>query len=492
MKTARQIVARELLVLAKSLIGYEFPSKEKLDDYLRLHPKADKANHWVKNQKPQEKSTEPKTEEKIVKKETEEKTPKTKTEEKSVVSKFQIPEHKMLKFEAPGNLGNIDNWKARIVLNNSPSEKKKVGDMGEVGYVAINPNSNEIVPIARSDEHQAGYELLHHLSNKGAIRGRPQDFITLFPGNNYPHYSTSDTRKYAAACKKYLEYGGKNCAVCAVKQGKDGGTYVTDMEEYVALNSDLPYGSKKPSKPGREILEHLEGALEGVKAGDSKAAFDHTKKAFERMNEFRFYVVDSIDEFEEADKKRAQAEKDGDLDGLKKALKMAIGDMQKQVSSDSSYQKEKTDGIMGEGDEGRERVKKMAGSSDLAAPKSDNGLSEKGQSVVESLEGAATAAAKGDDYSSVKRMKNKAEELSRQLAPIAEDVEGLGSALARLDRAIVGDGDEELEMVLFSFNGVKNLLHNRLRQLDKAGVAKDKHFGDVKKALAEFDRLGQI
>lgn len=491
MRTARQIVASELLVLAKSLLGFEFPSKEKLDDYLRLHPKADKTNHWVKNQKSEEKIPENKTQKKLQKQESEEKIPKTKTEEKTVEkNKFQIPEHKMLKVEAPGNLGNIDNWKAKIILGNSIAKGKKVGDMDEVGYVAINPNSNEIVPIARSDEHQAGYELLHHLSQKGAIRGRAQDFITLFHGNNYPHYATSDTRKYAAACKKYLEYGGKNCAVCAQKQGKGGGTYVTDMEEYVALNSDVPYGSKKPSKPGREILEHLEGALEEVKAGDSKAAFDHSKKAFERMREFRFYVVDTMDEFDEADKKRAQAEKDGDLEGLKKALKMAINDMQKQVSSDSSYQKEKTDGIMGTGNEGRERVKKMAGSEDLATPKSDNGLSEKGQSVVESLEGAATAAAKGDDYSSVKRMKNKAEELSRQLATIADDVEGLPSALARLDRAIAED--DKVDQAMFSFNGVKNLLHNRLRQLDKAGVAKDKHFGDVKKALAEFDRLGQI
>ena len=52
--------------------------------------------------------------------------------------------------------------------------------------------------------------------------------------------------------------------------------------------------------------------------------------------------------------------------------------------------------------------------------------------------------------------------------------------------------DEDVKQALFSYNGVKNLLHNWLRALDKEGVAKDKHFGNVKSGLAEFDRLGQI
>jgi len=72
------------------------------------------------------------------------------------------------------------------------------------------------------------------------------------------------------------------------------------------------------------------------------------------------------------------------------------------------------------------------------------------------------------------------------------EIEGLKQALENLERAVVVEKDEDVKQALFSYNGVKNLLHNWLRALDKEGVAKDKHFGNVKSGLAEFDRLGQI
>jgi len=247
-------MASDLLVMAREVLGFEFPSQDALDKYLKDHPKAKKENHWVKGQK-QEKKPQDSTAEK-----TGEKT------EDSTGKRFEIPESKLVKYEVKGDLGNIENWKAKIVVGNSLGKKQKVGQMDEVGYVGINTRTNEIVPIARGDEHRSGYELLHHLHEKGAIKGDPQDFITLFDGNNYPHYTTSDTHKYAKAVKKWLAYGGNN--VCVHSQGQNGsGNYITDMEEYVALDGKVPYGQKGPSKPAREVLDGLEGAVKGVREG---------------------------------------------------------------------------------------------------------------------------------------------------------------------------------------------------------------------------------
>ena len=168
-------------------------------------------------------------------------------------SQFELPENKALKYETPGNLGNVDKWKAKIVLGNSMGEDKKVGDMDDVGYVGINVRTNEIVPIARADEHQAGHELLYHLADKGMIHGSPEDFVTLYPSTNYPHYSSNNPHQYVEAIKKWLAYGGPNVVVHSVKQNPGGWSsggekeYVTDMEEYAEKDGDVPYGQKGPT-----------------------------------------------------------------------------------------------------------------------------------------------------------------------------------------------------------------------------------------------------
>jgi hypothetical protein len=89
-------------------------------------------------------------------------------------------------------------------------------------------------------------------------------------------------------------------------------------------------------------------------------------------------------------------------------------------------------------------------------------------------------------------MKDSAMDLILDLQPMMEDVDDLGPALERLHRAMAGEDSDEIQQALFSYNGVKNLLHQRLRKLMADGVVKDKHFGDVKSAFEEFERLGQI
>lgn len=481
----RTRIARDLLSMAKEMVGFEFPSKDAMDDYLKSHPKADKSRHWVKDGKPKKK---------LQKQETEEKTEVSKTEEKTEVSgiKFKLPIGKLTKVQASGNLGNLKNWKAKIVLGNSAAKGKKKGDMDEVGYVGINLRGDDVVPIARGDEHQAGHELLYHLYKQGELKGSPEDYVTLYDGNNYPQYSGVDARTYASAIEKWLKYGGKNNAVLCTKEGggdEEVRDYVTDMEEYVSVKGNVPYGSKKPSKAGGEILDHLEGALAGIKDNDRKSAFDHALAAMDRMWSFSNYVSDSYTDLESQKERIEKAFGDGDIETLKSTLKSVIRGLHLQMTG-KPFRDPRA--LFGTGEESAKRVEKMNGNAGKMEDKSSgSSLSDSGKDIVESLERAANAIAGGEMLSSRSLWRN-ADEVSKALEPMKDDIDGLKFALERLTRALAEEDDKAVSEALFSFSGVKNTIHQHLRGLSKNGKEKDKNFGNVKTALSEFDRLGQI
>jgi len=247
----------------------------------------------------------------------------------------------------------------------------------------------------------------------------------------------------------------------------------------------VPYVSKQPSKAGKDILDSLEGTMAAIKSGDKKAAFDGADKVLERLYMFRMTAIDSMEALESAQDKAKTAKEDGDLDALRRAMGIVLKDMQKAMSPEYDYAKKRVQGLFGSREEAQKRVEKLAGEPDGKSSK--EGMSLAGQSTVDALEVAARASLK--DFGG-RSMIQSAEELIRQLRGL--EIEGLKQALENLERAVVVEKDEDVKQALFSYNGVKNLLHNWLRALDKEGVAKDKHFGNVKSGLAEFDRLGQI
>ena len=418
-------------------------------------------------------------------------------------SQFELPENKALKYETPGNLGDIHKWKAKIILGNSMGDDKKVGDMDKVGYVGINTRTNEIVPIARADEHQAGHELLYHLAEKGMIKGNPKDFVTLYPTTNYPHYSSNNSHQYVEAIKKWLAYGGPNVVVHSVKQNSGGWSsggekeYITDMEEYAAKNGDVDYGQKGPTKPAGELLDSMEGAIEGVKKEDQKA-FEDAATAANRIRTFDTYTIKKFDDADMFDKEIKEATEEKDFGKLGKVVGKMAKALQEAFKDEAGNKYSKNPSFYGTGQDSGKRIEKMAGESVKSEKgKSEEKLSSGGQGVIEKFEKAANAVSKeltmpGRMGPGFDRMSEAAEGLVKDLQPMVDDVDGLGSALERLHRAVDKQDGDELQQALFSYNGVKNLLHNRLRKMEKDGIVKDKHFGDVKTALSEFDRLGQI
>ena len=101
------------------------------------------------------------------------------------VSGYIIPEKIGKMCNITDSLKDIDSWKCKVVLANNGGKK---GQWDDVGYLGISKNS-VMIPIARSDEHQAGYEYLYALQKKGIVKD-VDNFITIFKSytKKYTHY----------------------------------------------------------------------------------------------------------------------------------------------------------------------------------------------------------------------------------------------------------------------------------------------------------------
>jgi len=164
------------------------------------------------------------------------------------------PEH----FQMEGDFSNVRNWKAKILSGNSMTKDKKLGQMDNVGYIAIPlKDDGGIIPIARADEHQAGYEILRTKYKKN-----PQDYITIYGlGTNYIGATDQKEEKanYVKAYQKYLDMGGKDGVVQISGEGK--GDIKITMSDYIKNEGKIKfskeYGQEKTLAPiGSRIIDN--------------------------------------------------------------------------------------------------------------------------------------------------------------------------------------------------------------------------------------------
>ncbi len=120
-------------------------------------------------------------------------------------SRFKIPNNISDDlYDITSSFKDVAKWKVQILEANSGSGKK--GNWDKVGYVMFNTKSNEIIPIARADEHRMGYEVMWNYYNE-KYKIRVEDYVPLFIIGN--HYIYEDVVKESIlACEKYISYGG--------------------------------------------------------------------------------------------------------------------------------------------------------------------------------------------------------------------------------------------------------------------------------------------
>jgi len=155
--------------------------------------------------------------------------------------KFTIPEKLQKYQDIDGDISNVKNWKTQIILNNSGGDKLVKGDYDEVGYIMINTKTSDIIPIARSDEHHRGEDLLYHFFQKRLIDN--VDYVPIFSvGNNYFYKNDYDIKReekelkeYLIVVKKFLNYGGKNLPLNIVGRKN----YKIDFEIFEKLNGNF-------------------------------------------------------------------------------------------------------------------------------------------------------------------------------------------------------------------------------------------------------------
>lgn len=471
-------IAKDVLKEAKGILSYEFPSVEALETYLKQHPKADRGKHWVEGEKPATGqsggSGGHKKDDSVV---------ETDKEQQSGVrkGKVTIPKHNLIDVQTDGDLGSVDKWKAKIQIGNSMARDKNKGDYDDVGYVAINTEGEDIIPIARSDEHQAGYDYLDQLREEGGI-GSIGDYITLYKGTNYPMYSTNNVQQYAKACKRWRELGGANNPI--VSQD-----CVTDMDEYIELGGKVPKKPDSPMKPAREILDGMDEVIRGLESRD-EGVFKKAKVLVDIMEKFSSFVIDAYndktDEFEYTWDDIREAADSKDYDKLKKAIKTTQTQIVKRANSDG-FQKEKFESLFGKDRGAKDRINGWT----KGGVKGTGGreLRTDGKVTIGYLESAAKALSSGREKELRKAAERLLEHLKKHIDSLDDKTKG---AIKALDKGLLEGSDGEIEPLLFGFDGLKNALHNRLRDMKRRSKKDDDYFGDVGTAFEEFERLGQI
>jgi hypothetical protein len=165
--------------------------------------------------------------------------------------KFSIPLKIKSNLKISGNLGNAENWKAKIILGNSMGKDKKVGDWDKARYVAIDLKSNTIVPIAISDEHQTGRELIWHYENKNLIPHGNYRYVDSW-GTTYIY--TNNDVDMVAAFKKFKMYGGNG----NLKVKSMGGKYNGTIDDYIKRNGEIILGEAELAIHGKHIIADIE------------------------------------------------------------------------------------------------------------------------------------------------------------------------------------------------------------------------------------------
>lgn len=177
---------------------------------------------------------------------------------------FSIPPKIAKNFKIVGDMGNVENWKAKIILANSASDKQKKGMWDDVGYIMISLSSNLIIPIARADEHQTGWDLLSHYIDNNMVPD--EQYISVWAvGGNYIY--PRDSQKQLQALIKFRQYGGKNNVV---EGSYDNRAYRSTIDDFIQDKGSTLVNKAQLSPLGKFIIAQLETIINGWNTKDNR------------------------------------------------------------------------------------------------------------------------------------------------------------------------------------------------------------------------------
>lgn len=152
------------------------------------------------------------------------------------------------------DLSSVSSWKAVVVLSNSAGkDAPKIGEFDNVGYVMVGINTGTIIPIARTDEHHRGYDLISHYLDLGLI---PED--TYHPFFSLGHdYVDQEDHVALAAMKIWRKLGGPNIILDRWSSGRDGIEFKLTMDDYIAMNGKVELHRGELLPIGQRMIDHF-------------------------------------------------------------------------------------------------------------------------------------------------------------------------------------------------------------------------------------------
>lgn len=222
-------------------------------------------------------------------------------------------------YQITPSLGGASRWKAKVISANSASDGVKIGDWEEVGYIMISLTNNWIVPIARSDEHNTGYDVLYDLG----LNDMERKYLPLFEGGGNYIYHASDMAKYAIACSKWIAWGGKDF----ILTGTNELTGIAMYASQVAKKKTFSVEVTEIAPIGNQIIAAMDKLATAFRAaGDDPqrgkrmfAMVDKFLKPFGNMSARTMVGIDRAD-FEAIIAKTNQAKADADIQSLEEAI----------------------------------------------------------------------------------------------------------------------------------------------------------------------------
>ncbi len=187
-----------------------------------------------------------------------------------------------------GTFADATSWQAKIVLANSAPAGTKKGAWDKVGYVLINPKTGQVVPVARADEHNTGFDLLYHYYGNGAIKSA-EGFTAIYCSGNT--YGRTKDAEFVEALKFWVANGGQDLTI-----------YDYDSRRSARISTWLSGGPAKKNgtklaEGGSEWIAALEAFSKAWLAATSKVpseaeakhVFDLAYKIRDIANTWSFY-----------------------------------------------------------------------------------------------------------------------------------------------------------------------------------------------------------
>ena len=180
-------------------------------------------------------------------------------------------------FKLTNSMADVQKWKAKVLENNQQGVPK--GEFDSVGYIMVSLIDNTIIPIARSDEHRKGFEVMDCVySEKYGIN--PSNYYPIFAiGNNYP-YDKEDAQAMYAALVKCKSYGLDldSIAVSMYYLTKGSTNYISASDFVSQTSKSIDDQRKLPlTKLGERLIAALKAFSEAFEYHNARGGLSTAK-----------------------------------------------------------------------------------------------------------------------------------------------------------------------------------------------------------------------